>query len=168
MSSAFSNYNTMSDEKVLTDFSASGTVILNDVLHRSLQKYQHEIIKGNIITRCDELPEVEGKEQELEVVFKNIVSIILDNDLLSNKQFLHVNCTDELIDLQGLNIKECYKYFEIQFKTNVSAAIIWQRADRNKIMECEKIVSDHFGKINMNIINSTGCLLSIILPGKYS
>ncbi|HVK97168.1 MAG TPA: hypothetical protein VM368_05090 [Flavisolibacter sp.] len=141
---------------------------MNDVLQRALQKYQNEIIKGNIIIRCDELPEVEGNEQELELMFKNIISIIIDNDLLSNKQFLYVNCTNGSIDAQASNIKDDCKYFEIQFKTNVSAAIIWQRADKYKITECEKIVSKHSGKLKMNIINSTGCLLSIILPGKYS
>jgi hypothetical protein len=166
MSSFLSSYENRSNDQLKNQCSTFSTVKLNEVLHSSLQNYNSEIQKGNIILRCDSLPAVEGDFNKLERLFTKIISIIFDTHIQNTKQFLYITCIENPLDVRDISLKNGHKYYEIQFKTNLDCELIWKRTEKKKIEECEQILSEHAGKLKNSFINTTGCFLSVILPGK--
>ncbi|HUS03767.1 MAG TPA: hypothetical protein VMY77_18635 [Chitinophagaceae bacterium] len=144
-------------------------VDLNEILHLVLNKYTIDQ-QLNFILRLDPLPVVVGNKEHFDCLFDSLISMIVDHPPVNSKLFLYIKCetlpTDnEIIDLQLAPGKQFNK---IDFYTNINTNDQWKTAFNTKLTECAELATNNNGSFSFFPISNTGCLFSIVLPGKFN
>lgn len=147
----------------------AGDVDLNEILRSVLNKY---IItqEQNFILRFDNLPLVTGNKDHFDCLFDSLISMIVDHPPLNSKLFLYIKCEastpdNEIIDLQLAPAQQLYK---IDFYTNINTDEQWKSSFNTKITECADLAKNNSGSFSFFPISNTGCIFSIVLPGKIN
>jgi hypothetical protein len=99
-------------------------------------------------------------------VFDDLLNMILNQSLPPSKQFLYVDCEEEVTDVIDMSLSEGMKRHIIKFHTNITTHDNWKLLNSKVLMNCKQILSRHSGNLVVNDISSTGCLFSVSLPGK--
>jgi len=139
---------------------------LNEVLQESLKKAQLQVDKAQLIIRCETLPQIEAGYDDLVNFFENLLSTILNQPPNTTRLFLYIDCEEDNSDVIDMTIKEGFKRFIIKFHTNITTHEHWKLVNRETLINCGQILSRHNGNLAVNDIGSTGCLFSVLLPGK--
>lgn len=152
--------------KALETRQMPGLLSLNDVLQESLKKAQAQVDKAQLIVRCEPLPHVQIEHAEMTKVFDDLLNMILNQSLPPSKQFLYVDCEEDVTDVIDMSLSEGMKRYIIKFHTNITTHDNWKLVNNKVLMNCKQILSRHSGNLVVNDISSSGCLFSVSLPGK--
>ena len=136
----------------------------NAVLQRTLQRLSAEE-RSTIALRCDELPVLEGNEEDFESVFSGLLQLILQEKKNLATLFLHIHCTSEEIDPKA---QQGLKQISIQFNTNVTPCADWLEQNDQQFNEVAGILQTYGGNLLLNQLKNSGCTFSVSLPGKLS
>jgi hypothetical protein len=144
----------------------SGTLAdLNDIMKEVLKQFQSSFHKRKLVTRCQLLPMVEGDPVRLREVFTELLSMIISPNKPGSQIFLHINCE---VDEEGSQSSALtLRHHLIKFHTNITTSEDWKAGNREKIELCSSVLAESGAVFAVNQISSTGCLFSILMPGKY-
>jgi hypothetical protein len=135
---------------------------LNEVLRESMRTlYQFP----GVIVRCESLPYIKGKHQEMLQLFDLLIGMITSFSPAAPKLFLYVDCDEGAVDTK---LEPGFKKFVIKLHTNITTNDAWKERHRKVLADCERIVSEHKGDFQVNNISNTGCLFAISLAGKFA
>lgn len=113
---------------------------------------------SNLVLRCDELPLLKVPAEELKSVFANIISFIVLHKPVSTKLYLHVSCTSQT--------EAPASFVNISFSANIAAPPEIMREDSTVFNEISSITQRNRGRLVINQLKNSGCIISVILPGK--
>lgn len=139
-----------------------GFVNTNVVLQKVLQRLTNEE-RVNIVLRCDDLPLIPGTEEDYETVFTHLIRLILQKKEAVLRLFLHIHCTTEESETQKAT---SLKWFNIQLVSNIVPCADWMQANNERNAEIVAILHKNGGKLVVNQAKSSGCILSVFIPGK--
>jgi hypothetical protein len=144
-------------------FKKSGAVLVNTnaLIQKALQKIAAED-RGSVIFRCDDLPLVQGSEEDFETVFSKLLTIILQKKSSTSKLFLHIYCSSEDNEVMATGIKP----FTIQFHTNSNPGVNWMQLHEQQINELVVRLQKHSARLVVNQLKNGGCIFSISIFGK--
>jgi hypothetical protein len=134
----------------------------NAVLQKALQRLTAEQ-RNTIALRCDDLPVVQGTEEDFETVFSSLLQTILQRKENVSKLFLHIHCTAE--DFAADAPTEL-KQYSIQFNTNIAPCAEWLQQHEQQLAHVAAILQKNGGLLLVNQLKNTGCIFSVSLPGK--
>lgn len=138
---------------------------LNEVFRESLRKAQ-ETRNLQVVVRCEPLPQVQVNAGELMPVIDDLLRMILSYPPTASKLFLYVDCEEDAADIIDMHVPEGLKRYNIKFFTNISTGAEWELANGQTLANCRQVLSRCQGSLAVNDVSSTGCLFSIVLPGK--
>ena len=141
-------------------------VPLNDVLQESLRKAQVQVDKVKLIVRCETLPLVIAEHGEMVKLFDQLLGMILNHPPDAARLFLYIHCQEDNSDIIDMTLDEGVKRYCIKFHTNITTHDNWRLVNSQGLINCRQILSRHNGNLAVNDIGSTGCLFSVLLPGK--
>jgi hypothetical protein len=128
------------------------------------QQVLHKLDAGErkaIVLRCDELPLLQGTEEEIQLLFSGLLQMILQKKDSVSQLFLHINCKTALQETVG---KTGRMHYIIQFSTNITPCADWMQANKKQIEEFQTILQQYNGSLRM--AESQGCIFSLSLPSK--
>jgi hypothetical protein len=143
-----------------------GLLSLNEILQESLKKAQAQVDKVKLIVRCESLPTVKADHGEMLKLFDNLLGMILNHPPNATRLFLYIDCGVDISDVINMTLEEGFKYYIIKFHTNITTHENWKLVNSQALINCRQILSKHNGNLAVNDISSTGCLFSVLLPGK--
>jgi hypothetical protein len=145
----------------------SGLLALNDVLQESLKKAQNQVDKAQLIVRCENLPRIKADRDEMVKLFDGLLGTILNDPSNTSRLFLYVDCEEDSSDIIDMTIQEGFKRYAVKFHTNITTHDNWKLVNNQVLIHCRQILLRHNGNLVVNDISSTGCLFSVLLPGKF-
>lgn len=163
LDSTFSNRNYNTLEKTFLP----GLLSLNEILQESLKKAQAQVDKAQLIVRCENLPLIKADHDEIVKLFDGLIGTILNQPPNATRLFLYVDCDEERSDIIDMTLNEGYKKYLIKFHTNITTHEHWKLVNNQALVDCKQILSRHNGNLVVNDVSSTGCLFSVLLPGKF-
>ena len=92
--------------------------------------------------------------------------MILNHHPQTSRLFLYVDCEEDSGDIIDMSLEEGFKRYNIKFHTNVTTHDKWKLANSQALINCRQVLSNHNGTLVVNDISSTGCLFTVLLPGK--
>jgi hypothetical protein len=119
-----------------------------------------------LIVRCEALPKIQGNFNEMLKLFDHLLSMILSHHQKTSRLFLYVDCEEESNDVIDMSLEEGFKRYTIKFHTNITTQGNWKLLNNQALVSCQQILSNHSGNLAVNEISKTGCLFSVLLPGK--
>jgi len=137
---------------------------LNDIFKESMRKVQKSLGQVGIIVRCEILPQVRGNKEDISQLFEELIRMIVKNPVAGAKLYLYVACSESM-DVS--NEDEGFKTYTIKFRTNISPNENWESSNIQALDKCRNILSLHHAAFLVNSNNSSGCLFSFSLPGKF-
>ena len=143
-----------------------GFLSLNEVLQVSLKKAQSQVEKVKLIVRCETLPRVKAEHDDMVRLFDELLGMILNSGQGIPRLFLYIDCEEDTSDVIDMNLEPDLKRYFIKFHTNIVAHDNWKLVNSQALVSCRQILSKHNGNLAVNDIGSTGCLFSVLLPGK--
>lgn len=132
----------------------------NAVFQNILQQLNAEVRK-EIIFRCDELPLLQGTEDDIQTIFSDLLQMILQKRNSVSQLFLHINCKPLLQDTVSMTSRMQYI---ILFSTNITPCTDWMHTNKKQIDKMKTILQQYNG--SLSIADSQGCIFSLSLPGK--
>ena len=146
---------------------AGETVDLNKTIQTVLKKYTGDQ-QNSFILRCDKLPVAKGKNDQLFRLFDALIQMIVNHPPIKSKLFLYIKCKEENIQSNVIDLRMTrdVKLFKIDFHTNITTTPDWETFYQIKLKECTLLASQNGGGFSFYPISNTGCLFSILLPGK--
>ena len=154
------NYNTL-EKKYLP-----GLLSLNDALQESLKKGQAQVDKAQLIVRCEVLPRIKAGHDEMVKLFDDLLGMILKHSPNTSRLFLYIDCEEDNNDVIDMTLEEGLKRYVIKFYTNITTHSNWKLVNSEVLINCRQTLSRHNGNLAANDISGTGCLFSVLLPGK--
>ena len=154
------NYNTLEKKHL------PGLLSLNDLLQESLKKAQAQVDKVKLIVRCESLPHIKADYEEMIKLFDDLLGMILNHPPNTSHLFLYIDCEEDTSDLIDMTLEKDLKRYFIKFHTNIITHDNWKLVNSQALINCRQILSRHNGNLAVNDISSTGCLFSVLLPGK--
>lgn len=139
---------------------------LNEILQVSLKKAQVLVDKAQLVIRCENLPLIQADYNEMVRLFDDLISTILIQSPNTTRLFLYVDYEEDNSDIIDMTIKPGFKRYIIKFHTNITTHEHWKIANSQTLSNCKQILSRHSGNLAVHDISSTGCLFSLLLPGK--
>lgn len=152
---------------VLPDFIRHGGLAtkrgadLNTILGRVLSETGD--LRTSVI-RCDELPVVQGDEEDLTRTFLYVLDFILSCPPAENTLFLHIKCEIARTDYIDLSFDTTHKMYTITFHSNSEAEGRDFPHEQKKY--CMNCLSGIKGQFNVNTEPGTGWLFTLEVPGK--
>ena len=135
-------------------------VSLNELLKEGLQKWSGLYEPAQLVLRCEPLPLAAGARAELGRLFNGLLYLILGTPATGPRTFLHVDCEKPSVaDGQG-------SLYLIRFHTNIQAGESWREQHAVLLDECRQSAGRCDGDLTVHAIQNTGCLFSLLLPGK--
>jgi hypothetical protein len=171
MSLMVSSFGTLENKSVISLLETNfPTVQLNHVLRDITGKYKEDGLRGNIIYRCENLPGVEGLTSQYYILFNHLLSILLFNWGAYKHSFLHINCQEVKKDAEGidLSLSNGTKSFAINLSTSIRLQPHWSKQFQPQIQECIELLLMNKGDLQIYSERITGCLFTVLLPGKLS
>jgi len=138
---------------------------LNYILKQALLKIKDVMEGHSIIMRCDQLPVIEGRQQDFLKLFQTIMQFVLSRPPVASKQFLYIKCEEEELAKEVMDLSGPAKTYIIQFYTNTSFDAYWQAGQQPLLAQCEQIANSYSGSFAYTQFNS-GCLFTLRLSGK--
>lgn len=142
---------------------------LNEALHSALQK---QTADKNVLSilRSDKLPLVCGHRENIVRMLDAISFMIINHPPLNSKLFLYVKCEQEPPEHEVLNLRLTpgERLYQLFFHTNITTDENWKLIYQEQLATCAVIAEENRGSFNFHTISNTGCLFSLILPGKNS
>jgi hypothetical protein len=132
----------------------------NFVLQQVLKQLNAEARK-EIILRCDELPMLQGKEEEIQTLFSSLLQMIFIKKDSVPQLFLHIHCKN---GLEEPLLAGGWKLYTIQFNTNIAPCANWMQEHSHEFKTMAALVQKHNG--SLEIAEAQGCIFSLSLPGK--
>ena len=154
------NYNTLERKQL------PGLLALNEVLQESLKKAQVQVDKVKLVVRCETLPLIVADHDEMVKLFDELLGMILNHPQDATQLFLYINCEEDTTDIIDMTLEEGLRRYCIKFHTNITTHDNWKLVNSQGLVNCKQILSRHNGNLAVNDISSTGCLFSVLLPGK--
>jgi len=135
----------------------ANTVSLNETVQQVIRDFNRQKKANNAIIRCEALPEVIAREEQLVELFSGLLSTIFDEVPNGSKLFLYIDCRDEN------DISHKLLQPEILVNTNITCCNTWKERHHQTLDHCTQLVKKMGGSLQINI-NSTGCVFVISLP----
>lgn len=145
---------TESGRQRFTEFS------LNEIFTEELKLIQEEMSSSHLVIRSESLPDIRGEVLLIRQCLRTVLRLILEHAGTGSRIFLHIYCEEEKAQ------KDKARYYHVRLQSNISIDPDWKLRHRNELALCHQIISLHDGHFSVNNITHTGCLFSIILPGK--
>ena len=141
---------------------------LNEILRSVVEKYKGDAHK-NFILRFDDLPMVIGAKENFICLFDALICMVISHPPVHSKLFLYIKCIEEkqeeeIIDLSATE----EKIYRINFFSNITTDGYWEEANKTRLSECALQATKNGGNFSFFPISNTGCLFSVILPGKIN
>jgi len=154
------------DHKILQRKHIAGPLSLNEVLQESLRKAQMQVEKVKLIVRCETLPFVIAEHDDMVKLFDELLGMILNHPPDAARLFLYIHCEEDNSDIIDMTLDEGLKRYCIKFHTNITTHNNWRLVNSQGLINCRQILSRYNGNLAVNDIGNTGCLFSVLLPGK--
>ena len=138
---------------------------LNEVLNECIRKMHASAHPHDVVFRCDLLPTVSGNRDEMCHLFDSLIALISGRHVKGSKLFLHIECYSPGSEKKSSQDGE-FRKFQIKFCTNILATKEWEKQNEQEIIACSKILEAHNGTLQINILNPSGCLFCVTMPGK--
>ena len=83
---------------------------------------------------------------------------------------MYIKCNEEVkqSDVIDLRLTGELKIYKIDYYTNITTTPEWEANYQSKLEECASLASQNGGSFSFYPISNTGCLFSIVLPGKIN
>jgi light-regulated signal transduction histidine kinase (bacteriophytochrome) len=143
-----------------------GLLSLNEVLQESLRKAQAQVDKVRLVVRCETLPVIIADRDEMVKLFDELLAMILNHQVDATRLFLFIYCQEDNTDIIDMTLEAGLRRYCIKFHTNVATHENWKLVNSQGLINCKQILSRYNGNLAVNDISSTGCLFSVLLPGK--
>jgi hypothetical protein len=153
-------------QKILQRNHIAIPIALNEVLQESLRKAQLQVDRVKLIVRCETLPVVNAEHGEMVKLFDELLGMILNHPPDAARLFLYIHCEEDNSDIIDMTLEEGLVRYCIKFHTNISTHDNWRLVNSKGLINCRQILSRHNGNLAVNDIGNTGCLFSVLLPGK--
>ena len=142
-------------------------VDLNDVLQFVLEKYRNTR-QNDFIMRFDTLPLVEGNKDHFVQMFDSILFMITSHPPVNSKLFLYIKCSEEKQNAEVMDLRKTADkpLLKIDFFTNIHTDDNWQQIYESRLAECYLRATQNGGSFAFYPISNTGCLFSVLRPGK--
>jgi hypothetical protein len=135
---------------------------LSSIVRQQLKK-QKERLKAIILCRCEPLPDVEADEGEMNELFTLLFTILFHSSNNQKPILFHLEVgAFDIISRTGTD----FVRYQLNFKSSVQYDPIWIQQYHAEILRCKDILSHHNGELVLNLHIKSGCLFSIIIPGK--
>lgn len=156
-------------EVLSNNWQVEEAIDLNEILRSVLDKYAAYQEKG-FIFRSEKLPLVSGNIQNYTCLFDTLMSMIISHPPVNSKLFLYVRCAEEKQDndVIDLRIPEGSSLYKIDIYSNITTDKNWEVVYQHKLTECALGATKSSGSFSFSPISNTGCLFSVILPGKIN
>ncbi|HEU4471760.1 MAG TPA: hypothetical protein VFR58_11785 [Flavisolibacter sp.] len=141
-------------------------VSLNDVFRESMKRVQARPGQPDVIVRCESLPFIRTSKDEMIAVFESLITMIFNHPATASKLFLYIDCEESKESQPLSEEKGEWKYFVIRFYTNITTDKGWMDTNEAVLEKCRQVVASQQGTLVVNSIVNTGCLYTILLPGK--
>jgi hypothetical protein len=132
----------------------------NSVLQRLLQQLTAEE-RREMILRCDELPLLQGNEEEIQTLFSDLLQMILHKKGSVPRLFLHIHCKAEAQEPPTMAGRTLYT---VQFNSNIAPCADWMQEHRQQLARITALAQKHNG--SFEVADAQGCVFSLSLPGK--
>lgn len=142
---------------------------LNDILRTVLEKYK-EAEHKNFILRFDILPFVTGSKDQFICLFDALIKMIISHPPDKSKLFLYVKCSRQNLeeDIIDLSLNKESAMYRIDFYSNITTDAQWEVDYNATLSDCAMQANKNGGNFSFSPISNTGCLFSLILPGKIN
>lgn len=137
----------------------ANTVSVNDVIQQVIKEYNTQKKATNAIIRCEALPRVKARKEQLAELFQGLLSTIFDEVPKGSKLFLYIDCRDD----SELSLPERSLYHLILVNTNITSCKNWHSRHHKTLEHCNQLVKKIGGSLQTNI-NSSSCVFVISLP----
>lgn len=134
----------------------------NAVLQKILLSLQADE-RNKIVLRCDELPLLAGRQEDLENLFRSLLQMILQKKGEVSTLYLHISCAMEESVHAG---RFGPRIFTIQFNSNIVPCAHWLENNKDRLNALAALVTKNKGTLVTNAFRSGGCIFSVSLPGK--
>lgn len=131
----------------------------NAVFQSILQQLDAEERKA-IVLRCDDMPQLQGSEEELKNLFSVLLQLILQEKDTVSRLFLHINCVARQQDSPALAGEQ----YTIQFNTNIVVSANWCKVHAQQLASIALQLQKNNGSLETAV--AQGCFFSLSLPGK--
>ena len=145
------------DEGLLVD--------LNKVVQESLDCVKEQLSQLNAIIRCDNLPHVQAKAEDMKQLSNHLVRLILLHPPQKSKLFIYLKCNR--FDSEALPAKTSawLHPYEICVHTNSCNEASWQTEHQQEIAESAAICARYSGAFTAAHGHAES-LFKLTLPGK--
>lgn len=137
----------------------ANTVSLNEVIQQVIKDYNTQKKATNTIIRCEALPEVKARKEQLTELFHGLLSTIFDEAPNGSKLFLYIDCRQE----NDLSLPGKPPHYEILINTNITSCNNWKTRHHKALEHCNQLVKKIGGSLQTNL-NSSSCVFVISLP----
>jgi hypothetical protein len=145
------------DEGLLVDF--------NKVVQESLDRVKEQLSQLNAIIRCDNLPHVQAKAEDMRQLSNHLVRLILLHPPQKSKLFIYLKCNRFDSEVLPVKTSAWLHSYEICFHTNSCNEASWQSEHQQEIAECAAICAQYSGTFTAAYGHAES-LFKLTLPGK--
>ncbi|MFL5740341.1 MAG: hypothetical protein ACJ75B_08995 [Flavisolibacter sp.] len=139
---------------------------LNELIRDAIRKLQLHFNKVDAVIRCETLPTVPGKKEDMVKLLENLLEVIFHSAPSGAKLFLYIDCIEEK-DKKLKNFVEGMKYFTIKIHSNIVADQEWLDRHALRFGDCRHLLSAHDGELFIKTMDPAGCSFSLSVPGKF-
>ena len=96
--------------------------------------------------------------------------LVVNHPPANSKLFLYVKCVREKVDsdVMDLRIAGGSALYKIEIYSNITTDKNWEIMYQDKLAECSLQATNISGSLSFSPIVNTGCLFSLMLPGKIN
>ena len=145
------------DEGLLVDF--------NKVVQEALDSAKEHLNQLNAIIRCDNLPHVQAKVEDMRQLSNHLVRLILLHPPQKSKLFIYIKCNRFDSEAMPAKTSAWLHPYEISFHTNSCNEASWQAEHQQELAECAAICAQYSGMFTA-AYGHADCLFKLTLPGK--
>jgi len=145
------------DEGLLVDF--------NKVVQETLDRVKEHLIQLNAIIRCDKLPYVGAKAEDMRQLSNHLIRLILLHPPQKSKLFIYLKCNRFDSEVLPAKTSAWLHPYEICFHTNSCNEASWQSEHQQEIAECAAICARYSGTFAAAYGHAES-LFKLTLPGK--
>lgn len=145
---------------------ACALVNMNEVVQYHLISRRQQIEALQAIIRFDALPQVSASREAISKMVNLIFNSILDFPPAGTKLLIYIKCEPENPEIMDLSLPEGFQQYAISVYTNIITDEAWQQAQQQPLTEMQTLAEGAAGTFSSYNIAKTGCLYSLLLPGK--
>jgi hypothetical protein len=128
---------------------------LNEIIQQVIKEYNTQRSISNTIIRCETLPSIKARKEQLTDLFKGLLGTIFNEVPNGSKLFLYIDSRDDF--------EKTSAYHEVLINTNITSCEEWSERHHQILDHCKDLAKRIGGTLQVNI-NSSGCVFVISLP----